>query len=290
MNNHLQEKIDNYHSGRMTPEERVSFENEMVKDPSLASESNFQKDIIDGLKDYRKTQLKARLNAIEITPTWIEFAQQSTLLKSFGGVAIATVIGVGVYFYTEPDAKPNEEEGEIRIESPIAESFPFDWNIKPAKIPETKEVQPIVLNSAKVKISNKVVEADTEVIKEFKPTFDAPNASKIEDEEAFETVLLDELPDGKSSNFNGDAISVDTEITESLDVKYKYYDGKLFLSGDFNLAPYEILEINSARGRRIYVKYLNKYYKVEITDKLSMLPEVKNQSVIKELKLLRQNK
>ena len=62
------------------------------------------------------------------------------------------------------------------------------------------------------------------------------------------------------------------------------------MNGDFDKAPYEILEINSASGRRIYVYYLGTYYQVGTTDKLIELPAVKDQDVIKELKLIRENK
>ena len=289
MNYRQQEKIDNYHAGKMTPDEITSFEEEMSRDPSLISESNFQKEIVDGLKEYRKSQLKARLDAIDIGPTWIEFAQQSTLMKSFGGVAVATMIGAGVYFYAEPD-KEVDLTSEIKIEAPVAEPFVFDWSIKPAKISEDVQAEPVIVH-----IIEKIEKEANEPIglkktEAFKPTFEAPNAGKIEDEEALETASLDKLPDDKSSEPLKKAIDVDTEITKSLDVKYKYYDGKLFLSGDFDRAPYEILEINSATGRRIYVKYLEKYYYVETTDKLKNLPEVKNTEVIEELKLLRQHK
>ena len=292
MNYRLQEKIDTYHAGKMTPEESAAFESEIAKDPSLVAESNFQKEIVDGLKAYRKSQLKARLDAVDIAPTWIEFAQQSTLMKSFGGVAIATMIGAGVYFYAEPDEK-SVSTSEMKIDAPTEQSLAFDWNIVPASISKQTKVDFAVPNTTQSSETKETV-VDLPVVEEesvlFTPTFEAPNAGKVEAEEALETAPLDELPVDNSPESAEDAVDVDTEITESLDVKYKYYDGKLFLSGDFDRAPYEILEINSASGRRIYVKYLNKYYRVETTDRLSILPEVKDQAVIEELKLLRENK
>ena len=99
------------------------------------------------------------------------------------------------------------------------------------------------------------------------------------------TADLDVLPKKSAAVVNEDPIDVKTENTKSLDIKYKYYDGKLFLSGDFDRAPYEILEINSASGRRIYVKYLDKYYQVGVTDQLTALPEVTDVAIIDELKV-----
>ena len=292
MNYRLQEKIDASYSGRMDPEESLSFERELKNDPSLMSEANFQKEIVEGLKAYRKSQLKDRLNAIDVAPTWIEFAQQSTLLKSFGGVAIATAVGAGVYFYAEPK-KEEVTSVEVKIEAPFDEAKDFDWLIMPADLDDQKVAalvaKPSESLSTKKEITVPQVE-ENEDTNEFVPSFEAPEAGKVEDEEALGTSSLEVLPENQTSAPLEEAIDVSTEITRSIDVKYKYYDGKLFLSGDFDRAPYEILEINSASGRRIYVKYLGKYYQVAITDRLSDLPEVKDDEVIKELKLLRQHK
>ncbi|GAB4244162.1 MAG: hypothetical protein Tsb0034_22250 [Ekhidna sp.] len=296
-----QEQIEKYHSGRMSSEEAAAFENVLASDPSLKMESDFQSDIIRGLKDYRKAQLKSRLDAIDVSPSWIEFAQQSTLMKSFGGVAVATLIGTGVYFYAEPT--PNASEGEaIVVDAPNPTDMENIWMLGEEDIPQVAQLEE--------KPSNKVIkeqkvekQEDTATVvatvsaagvdekpKAFAPSFDAPDASAIQDEEALKTENLDELPATTAAEVSETPINVETEIVKSLVVKYKYYDGKLFLSGDFDRAPYEILEINTASGRRIYVKYLDKYYQVGVTDQLSTLPEVTDQAVIDELKLLRNNK
>lgn len=290
MNYRLQEKIDDFHAGRMTPEESSSFQNELARDPSLIAESDFQGEIVNGLKEYRKSQLKERLDAVELAPTWFEFTQQSALLKSFGGVVVATMIGAGVYLSAE-------EENETAILAPIVINAPlekgesFNWIIKPAE--PAREIENTSLKTKTLEVVEAVENSDFLVEgskKDFVLSFEAPNVGKIEDEEALQTSSLEELPANQSIEANVAAIDVDSENIKSLDVRYKYYDGKLFLSGDFDRAPYEILEINSASGRRIYVKYLNKYYRVETTDRLRVLPEVKDQAVIEELKLLRKSK
>ncbi|MEM7297669.1 MAG: hypothetical protein AAF391_05320 [Bacteroidota bacterium] len=297
------EKIENYHSGRMTPEESAAFENELAANPDLKAESNLQADIISGLKNYRKAQLKARLDAVDLNPSWIEFVQQSTLMKSFGGVAVASLVGAGVFFYAEP--KEDTTIGEsIVIDSPSYEDPEFIWNLG---LEEAEQDQPVVKEDTKLadlpkQIQKKtkeileeqstvvVVEEETATVQAFTPAFNAPSAENIKDEEAPQTSDLDKLPEENNEVASNEPIDVTTENTKNLKVQYKYYDGKLFLSGDFDRAPYEILEINSASGRRIYVKYLDKYYQVGTTDQLTDLPEVTDQGIIDELKLLRQNK
>lgn len=295
------EQIDNYHSGRMTPEEVIAFEKELATNPELKAESDLQREVVNGLKEFRKTQLKARLDAIDVTPSWIEFAQQSTLMKSFGGVAVATLIGAGIYFNAERIETPSMDN-DIVIDAPNYESPDFVWSLGEEDKNEIVTLDPLPEKKKEIPLSKPVEEKTPQTMtnvvaeevktekKEFTPDFNAPNAKSIQDEEALKTASLDELPQKQAVAVNNDPIDVKTEITKSLDVKYKYYDGKLFLTGDFDRAPYEILEINSASGRRIYVKYLDKYYQVGVTDQLTALPEVTDTAVIEELKLLRQNK
>ena len=298
MNTRLQDKIDQYHSGRMDSNEFDSFEKELASDPSLQAESDFQLDIINGLKEFRKTELKTRLNAVDIAPNWFEFVQQSTLLKSFGGVAVATLVGTGVYFMAIPDDAGIEKQ--IVIDAPEEVVNQFSWSIKPAILAKASESEDIQIHSASVMNSKKGISesTDNETValvelngkeENLSLDFDAPTADEVKDEEALEISNLEVLPKSSTAE-EVDPIDVNHELTSSLNIKYKYYDGKLFLSGDFDRAPYEILEINSANGRRIYVKYLDKYYKVGVTDKLTTLPEVSDKSVIQELELLRKNK
>ena len=299
MNTRLQDKIDQYHAGRMNSNEIDSFEKEIASDPSLQSESDFQGDIINGLKDFRRMELKARLSSIDVSPVWYDFVQQSTLLKSFGGVAVATIIGSGVFFLAEPK---EEELGEVIVDSPKELLKEYNWNIQPAELTSEQFEESLSDKAEALAYSAPVLEEEeeedlliAEVVADeetenFAPNFDAPLAEEIVDEEAMEVSTLDELPENASVSKENEPIDVDYESKKSLDIKYKYYDGKLFLTGDFDRAPYEILEINSAEGRRIYVKYLDKFYKVNVTDRLTPLPQVYNVEIIKELKLLRENK
>ncbi|MEP0987004.1 hypothetical protein [Ekhidna sp.] len=299
-----QEQIDRFHSGRMDEAEISDFRQQLESDPSLKAESNLQGDIINGLKEFRKAELKARLDALNVGPTWVEFVQQSTLMKSMGGVIVASIIGTGIYFLGEKN-ETIDSSAPISVEAPQYESIEYVWNLgldkdpvnqnneldKPvleinsnlvaSEIPESKPTQ------ASITLEESSLTDDSQV---FKPSFEAPSVQGVEEESEFVSSELDELPENKSNDVSENPIDVETELSKSTIIKYKYYDGKLFLKGDFDKAPYEILEINSARGRRIYVFYLDNYYKVGVTDRLTALPLVGDTEVIKELELLRTNK
>ncbi|SNT26420.1 hypothetical protein SAMN05421640_3034 [Ekhidna lutea] len=298
-----QEQLDNYHSGQMSDAEMASFEKQLESDPALKAESDLQADIVGGLKEYRKLELKARLDAINVGPTWMEFVGQSALMKSMGGVIVASIIGTGIYFLGEKEDDVSNTD-PITIDAPTNESIEYVWELGKDETPSQSNQleRPAIANNTDEKNTKpdpgeeeEVVSANQaitkeETIKPFKPSFEAPNAQDVADDSQFAASGLDDLPENTATATSNDPIDVETEISKSTVIKYKYYDGKLFLNGDFNKAPYEILEINSSKGRRIYVYYLGNYYTVSITDKLTTLPEVNDKEVIKELNLLRENK
>ena len=302
MTNQQLEQIDKYHSGRMSESEMASFEKQLESDPALKAESDLQADIVGGLKEYRKLELKARLDAINVGPTWMEFMGQSALMKSMGGVIVASLIGTGIYLYGEQDEQV-ESGATVTINAPVAESIEYVWELGQEESDnstnttlEKPEIanEPAMETKLEVQVADQSAREEQVVINEdkevFKPSFEAPAVANVEEDSKFQSEGLDELSETTNTTASEDPIDVETENNRSKTIKYKYYDGKLFLSGDFDKSTYEILEINSASGRRIYVYYIDTYYKVGTTDRLTELPAVKDQDVIKELELLRENK
>lgn len=286
--------------GNMSPDDAASFEKELASDPALKAESDFQSNIINGIREHRKMTLKSRLDAIDISPGWMEFAQQSALVKSFGGIAIASIIGSGVYFIAQETK--NQEEADlvtsIEFEVPQAESPEFEWIIpQPAGSDKVEVIdeQPVT-KAALIRTREEVIEPNTiaraeETTKEnFTPDFTAPQAGEVSEENELGSTELDEVSTVAKATTNEEPIEVETRNSRNSKIRYKYYDGKLFLNGDFNNEPYEILEINNAKGRRIYLLHQKKYYEVKITDRLSELPEVTNVKLIQELRLIKENK
>ena len=75
-----------------------------------------------------------------------------------------------------------------------------------------------------------------------------------------------------------------------MSLKYKYFDGKLFLYGDFNEQPYEILEINGVKERKLYLFFESKYFNIDVTDKVKELDQIVNPKLVNELDIIRNNK
>ena len=90
----------------MTGSEKAAFEDQLTRDPMLQSEFEHQKEIVQGLKEYRKLQLKTRLDNIPVNPGIVGAISQSTTMKVVSYVAATILVGTGIYFLI-PDDKNN---------------------------------------------------------------------------------------------------------------------------------------------------------------------------------------
>ena len=68
-NSNYSKLVERYLEGEMSGQEAMEFEQLMNKDPMLAGEYNLQQDIVSGIKDYRKSELKLRLDNVDVTPS-----------------------------------------------------------------------------------------------------------------------------------------------------------------------------------------------------------------------------
>jgi hypothetical protein len=88
--------IEAYLRNELTPLERASFEQRISQDPLLQNELTLQSDIISSLQNYRKLELKQRLNQIDVSSA----TNPSNYLRNTGlFAALATFLGIGTYVY-----------------------------------------------------------------------------------------------------------------------------------------------------------------------------------------------
>ncbi|GJM60764.1 hypothetical protein [Persicobacter diffluens] len=100
--------VDDYLSHQLNPEEVLRFEQAMKNSPDLTEEVNFQKDVRNALHDFRKSELKGRLNNLPI--------KESTYTSGFWSfpraaaiVSIGLVIGAGFFFSDQLQAPHSSE-------------------------------------------------------------------------------------------------------------------------------------------------------------------------------------
>ncbi|MES2731642.1 MAG: zf-HC2 domain-containing protein [Bacteroidota bacterium] len=89
-------KIEAYLRNELSPRERSEFEAHITQDPLLQNELTIQSEIISALQNYRKVELKQRLNQIDVSTV----ANPSNYLKIVGLAFIAVIlVGVGTFLY-----------------------------------------------------------------------------------------------------------------------------------------------------------------------------------------------
>lgn len=313
MNPTQQNQIDAYLRGELNASDLTKFESAMDNDPSFAEHVKVEQKIQQGLSEVRKAELKARLDALDVSTGWFGGVGQlasSTAVKTLGGLVVASVAGVLIYNSLDSDVtiEPTSNLILTEISSPqpaediptviipveeLAESSNPDLPVneivsaKESLAAEpTKEVvaeMPLVENEAK-----KTTEAT-----EFVPNVTVPQPGDLAKEEGFsapdtEVPTMADTDEIKTESLT--PVDVKTVQKKNESLKYKYFDGKLFLYGDFNDNPYEILEINGATDRRLFLYYTKEFYSIEITDKVQELSPIGNAKLINELKIIRNNK
>ena len=299
MNLNQQQQIESYLSGQMSPADASLFEAQLEVNPELQQELKFQTEVIRGISEYRKIQLKTRLDAINVSANWWTTLQYSTLGQYIGGAVVVALISGGVYWWADKwsdDGLPNEG---AQVETPISLSenepeFPLiavEEDGKEKQQPPIEDEKSIANHSGFEKVEgDETARVEKTPTKKFSPKVNVPAAGNVDEEKAFNP---DELPVPAESTADSEKTKpVDVEVidTKSTRIKYRYYAGKLFLYGNFATEPYEILEINSSKGRSIYLYHLKAYYEILPSDKPTGVQEITDQKLIQELSILRKAK
>lgn len=311
MNPTQQNMIDAYLRNELTGSELSSFESQMESDPAFREAVRFEQHVQEGIGQYRKAELKARLNALDMSPGSIGVGQlgNGALLKTVGGFVAAGIIGaVGYFLYVSEEDVPT---APVDFTESVTLS-PEQKDIPPLILPEPLTEEPVeplkavVAEAEVINHSNKnntttevddapvhvneMKAAEQQMEEEFIPQVDVPNLDEIASEEAFASTDV-KIPVASSRDeINASTLDVETINRRSDVIKYKYFDGKLYLYGDFKRQPYEILEIHGSTDRKLFVYYDSRYYRVTTTDKVEELVQITDRKLIHELEILRSNK
>ena len=284
------DKIDHYLRNEMSPAEVKDFESLISESPELKAEVNFQKNIVEGLQEYRKSQLKSRLAQIEVGPSTSLW--QSSYAKIAGAVSVAAVIGIGAYVLSsDPEEAPQEmisSGGPLNIVQP---SVP---EVSEFTVIEKSEPARSVASEPKEKVAEPTIEVVEETIdeskKEFSLAVSVPGDQKIQEEQGFEVPgIKEELVEieGEASKTQ---LEVEQQPSSDNKLSYRYFGGKLSLYGDFSGSPYEILEINTNKGRAVYLFFESKYFAISPTNEIVELDILDDPEVIEQLEIIRSEK
>ena len=294
-----QKMLDDLLSNRITEAERAKITHDIESDPSLRHEYEFQKDIVEGLQQVRKAELKARLESVAIEPGLIGVLTAVTATKIGGAFLVATGIGFGIYQYMQPDDFSAEITlSEIHPKTEYIELPRLEPGVQPTQIEkfELSGIDQSTLYAAADKniILEEISTTEAAVAKnEFTPPqVNLPTLSGIKDEEEAPSPKLDKdlsltKPASKANEY--------TEVENINDSKYpfhyKFEDNKLFLYGDFKGIPYEILEVYGKNGRNTYLAYQDKYYALRNPqNSVQPLIAIEDKAMIEEIRSLSEQK
>ena len=277
------ERIEAYFNNELTEAERQQLVHDMNTDANLKSEFQFQQEVIDGIKAYRKQELIARLDQVKIVstgnPAW---------LKTLGITGVVAVATVGTYLWVnqtqlppEPSLKHKKEqvaepnkETEATTEKAIDKITPVEETGKENMAKATQKQHEGTTPQA----SNKEEVSSPAVI--------IPEISEPETETTANTDV--DLTAPKAMSSSAVRLSTSTDVEVKMSKKYKFHyqvkDGGLILYGNFNDSPFEVLEMKTSKGIKSYLYYKGHFYALATdSDKIRPLVAIENQELIAEL-------
>ncbi len=267
----FEEKMDQFLRGEMSPTEADEFRQSLESDPLMKSEFELNDAVVQGIKTFRRAELKARLASIPISPVPVNF------WAGVGGAAVVGAITATVVYnivVDEPEVIEEETtitEEEIReLTQPKQEAYDISEELSDNSQPEDQETQEVVNHSVTIAETPSGAEADNSTIESIVEESADENLAQPQTQ-----VMLPPTPE-ESSDFETSAPVVsDSEDNESsrmekMDVQikqhpeynfhYKYSDHKLFLYGSLQKEPYRLLELDQNGITNLYLAYDGKYY------------------------------
>ncbi len=301
-NQNIEELVGKYLEGEMTDLEKINFENQLANNSNIQEEFQFQNDVIEGIRENRKAELKARLDQIPVSSSSI---YQYIGLKVAALITITTMIGFGAYYTFF------NERGELAKENIVTLNEATDFEVTPnlpempaPVIEEEIKSEEIVIDKRKVEdksgkkvkkeSENDELTADTKTASDNIPS---PDIVKPESVEVIADAKIEQKDDSFEISNNSlnnikdvmeNKVEVETISDNKKNFHYQFYNKKLYLYGDFDKTPYEILEYNASGVKLFYLYYEGKYYELNSNQmKTTVLREIENEELVSELNQLR---
>ncbi|SDK26324.1 hypothetical protein SAMN05421823_102290 [Catalinimonas alkaloidigena] len=280
----VSEQIERYLAGDLSAEETKALEQLAGRDPLVAQEVTLQRDIIGGLQEQRRLQLKARLDALPVPPAgW--WASASTGMKAAvwsSGAALVLVGGMWLYSEaTHTPAVPQPTVAET-APAPTLDNAPAEGNgaehnaAAPERQPTTADEAPAAVpHTVPANVAEATAPA-SRTAEEQLPTTAVTPTQQIQEPTLPDPDAMAAAP---ASSLREADMKAETEIfaaeragsllarlkTEQLtdsryDFHYRYDRDQLRLYGKFDASPYKLLELRSDRGSDLYLYYQNQYY------------------------------
>jgi len=275
------DKVEAYFNNELSSSEKSEFLNEIETNTELQSEYNFQNEVINGIKESRKAELKAMLDKVPITAV---STATTGLYKIFAGSVATILLGTAAWYYFTPT-----EQIELTNNTEIAEVLPNNSIDNVETVEELEKESPVSLVNKEVVTKPNSAEV---VDKETSPAINIPSLPDSENEFENQT-----LPD-ENLDIPSDISSTSINLSSKVDVKiilkkkynfhYQYSQAKLVLYGDFEKGLFEVLELNKDDKVDVYLYYRSNFYYIkDKTDSITPLKSVSDNGLKLKLESLR---
>ena len=283
-----EEAIAQYLTRRMSEVERSAFEQKISESPQLAQKIEFEKQIAQGIKNYKKGILKSRLDQLELGPSIVETTSITTK-TILAGITVIVIGGLS-YFMLTPgeilvienqetiigtDGMAEDKNAKISLEIDTTYAMLSDKKEDERTSPITKDIENTTVKlstkqSKKESKSDKVIlQAEVEVVL---PDMDG---TEISFDETFDSLqdFSDDLMKNQAQVSSVPELEVEIEMKKNKKLKYIYVGEKLILIGDFSASPYQIIEDNTIAEKELYLYFEQEYYVLSVTsEKKALIP------------------
>jgi len=282
------EMLDDYLMGKLSPEQVTNFEAKLQSDPILANEALIQKDIITGISNARRAELKARLNNIEI-PKQAWYNNTRTL--GFAGAGVLLVVLAFLLLPTKNEVPATEPKAEIKALEVTKEP---NTEIPVSTPQNEKTPKEAVASTAKPANKSTLVASDKgKAIASVNAS--EPDVNQAIDSDDVLSKKTDEIE--ANNNLSTAAGSTKTLSAETIsdNPSYTYHfkrnESRLTLYGNFSEKAYQVIEINGKTGTSFYMYHNGSYFALPATgSEIKPLTPLTDEATIKKLANLRKRK
>ncbi|MGM0579602.1 MAG: hypothetical protein ACQETL_02905 [Bacteroidota bacterium] len=283
--------IEAYFEGSISPAEKAMLDAKINSDPLVKAEFDLQQNIVKGISNARKQELKSRLASIDL-PTNTGILTGSGVKWLAGTVAGVTIFGSILYWSLisfDENIKPLDLNVNHKIEFKNESLAHFPHLDK-----ETEEVKEELTEktSEELKASNTKPEKD--ITKKDATAKVQPQALlSYEDDKIFSNQNEEEELENTESReiAHNRADKTEIEFLDAVengdDFHYRYYNSKLYLYGNFKNVPYQIIELNDKGKKQLFLSHNDEVYTIkDNTTEVTELRKIQDEMLKMEIQLI----
>lgn len=280
--------IEAFFEGNISPADKAMLEAKIKSDPLVRAEFDLQNNIVKGISNARKLELKSRLASIDL-PTHTGILTGSGVKWLAGTVAGVTLFGSVLYWSLisfDNSIKPID----IRMNQELAfnQTSLIDFPQLPKEEIKIEEEKSNEKTLPKARISQE----NNEVAKEATAKVQPQSLISYEDDKLFTNQNEEELENIASREIAHNRVDK-TEIEffdalkEENSFHYRYYNSKLYLYGDFKKMPYQIIELNDKGKKQLFLSHDENVYIIkDNTTEITELRKLQDEILKTEIQLI----